>query len=108
MSKKAADKSSEKFSVRTEEIFKLSNDVIYFMKINELCKVGVLSKSAEFKLGEDILSVSCPGNYVARLYLAHHIDAQNSKIILRSCEMECNLKVKRKNIYEGPCLFHTF
>ena len=56
-------------------------------------KVGVSGKLAEIKIGENILNVSLPGNYLLRIYLFGLVIRDSSKVIIKPGNITVNLKV---------------
>ena len=56
-------------------------------------KVGISGKLAEIKIGENILNVSLPGNYLLRIYLFGHVIRDSSKVIIKPGNITVNLKV---------------
>ena len=56
-------------------------------------KVGISGKLAEIKIGENILNVSLPGNYLLRIYLFGLVIRDSSKVIIKPGNITVNLKV---------------
>ena len=57
--------------------------------------MGINGRLAEIKIGENILNVALPGNYLLRIYLFGLVDRDLSKIIIKSGFIVVNLKVNR-------------
>merc|ERR1712168_120972 len=65
-----------------------------FITVNVSLPVGINGRMAEIKIGENILNVALPGNYLLRIYLFGLVDRDLSKIIIKSGFIVVNLKKK--------------
>lgn len=66
----------------------------YWTVIVEKLKVGISGKLAEIKIGEEILNVALPGNYLLRVYLFGLVNKDLTKVIIKPGNITINLKVK--------------
>jgi len=64
-----------------------------FIIVNVQLPVGVSGKLAEIKIGDCILNIALPGNYLLRVYLFGLVDRDSSKIIIKPGNITVNLKV---------------
>merc|ERR1711990_342650 len=64
-----------------------------FITVNVQLPVGISGKLAEIKIGENILNVSLPGNYLLRIYLFGLVIRDSSKVIIKPGNITVNLKV---------------
>jgi len=65
-----------------------------FITVNVQLPVGISGKLAEIKIGENILNVSLPGNYLLRIYLFGLVIRDSSKVIIKPGNITVNLKKK--------------